>query len=249
MEGWRQTITLRRPKKIPRPPIPFKATLPKILARQIGREVNKTCNNNDCPASGPESDLSGSNASSGRPIVHVRQVRPKGCFCQIGSAFKAVLVLFLILGVTGGIVAWIYHTKFSSKVTDKDKVMVPADADIKQNELNSLGERIVKLIKSSDPDLYIDSEGNLRLLSELELGAKKEKFGRNDLAPPGVRMDFVINVDDLENGANVTEEIDAEVIQPDPDVKVGEEIVGKQQGLVSIEVEQIEFVCCLPNSH
>ena len=37
---------------------------------------------------------------------------PKGCFCQMGSVFRALVFLCLILGVTGGLIYWIYMVHF-----------------------------------------------------------------------------------------------------------------------------------------
>ena len=36
----------------------------------------------------------------------------KGCYCQIGSVFRALVFLFLILGVTAGLIYWIYMAHF-----------------------------------------------------------------------------------------------------------------------------------------
>ena len=37
---------------------------------------------------------------------------PKGCYCQMGSVFRAIIFICLILGVTGGLVYWIYMVHF-----------------------------------------------------------------------------------------------------------------------------------------
>ena len=37
---------------------------------------------------------------------------PKGCYCQLGSVFRALLFLSVILGVTGGLIYWIYMVHF-----------------------------------------------------------------------------------------------------------------------------------------
>ena len=36
----------------------------------------------------------------------------KGCYCQMGSVFRAIISLIFILGVSAGLFYWLYVTQF-----------------------------------------------------------------------------------------------------------------------------------------
>ena len=41
---------------------------------------------------------------------------PKGCYCQMGSIVRAIFSLAFILGVSGGLIYWVYITQFSEEI-------------------------------------------------------------------------------------------------------------------------------------
>jgi hypothetical protein len=46
---------------------------------------------------------------------------PKGCYCQMGSIVRAIFSLAFILGVSGGLIYWVYITQFSEEGIDNIK--------------------------------------------------------------------------------------------------------------------------------
>ena len=51
-------------------------------------------------------------ASLARTTSSESTTLPKGCYCQLGSGFRALIFLCIILGVTAGLVYWIYMVHF-----------------------------------------------------------------------------------------------------------------------------------------
>ncbi|XP_059079958.1 uncharacterized protein LOC131878073 isoform X2 [Tigriopus californicus] len=116
---------------------------------------------------------------------------PKGCFCQIGSSFKAVMFLLLILAATGALGFWLYQNKFGpNAIQDPHLPNLPSVSTLKPRqgkdlnlsdklEENTQNQTIPnKIIHDSDPDLYIDFEGKLHKVSDLKEG--KKTFLTND---------------------------------------------------------------------
>jgi len=105
----------------------FRASMPRSIARELreqvraeaeaGKQNNNNSNNHlQRVNSHPQSiTTQGSTATTGQ-----RDVLPKGCYCQLGSVFRAILFLVLILGVTGGVCYWIYLSHFSSSNKSSD---------------------------------------------------------------------------------------------------------------------------------
>lgn len=150
---------------------------------------------------------------------------PKGCFCQIGSSFKAVLFLFLILGATGALGFWLYQNKFGPNAIQapnlpnlpvvgstlkprqgKDLDLANQEIEVVQNQTNP-----DKIIHDSDPDLYIDYEGKLHKVSDLKEG--KKTFLTNDGRLVVLEEDFEQNDSDsttFDTIVSTTEEIGLE---------------------------------------
>ncbi len=164
MDGWKNTITIRRPKRVPRPQLPIKATIPKVLGKQLGKVFSD--NERSGPSStGPESGdgrmsasspVSASSSSDGsaammlrpRPNPPPRRLR-KGCYCQLGSVVKTAICLALILGVTVAVAVWIYRSKMANRQAEADEEEEHADAPDSEKDLQIIENRIVKLIKES----------------------------------------------------------------------------------------------------
>lgn len=89
------------------------------------------------------------------------RARPKGCVLQMGSGFRGLLILVIMVGVSSILAYWLYYSKLrtSSDVTTHESNIQP----------NRVGKslNVTKLISDSDPDLYIDFDGNLHPLSDL----------------------------------------------------------------------------------
>ena len=228
---WKSTLTLRAPKRLPRPPIPsLKSTLPKVLSRAIGEDVAKAeAAQNE--AGSPESSLSSSHASSGRPMVVMQHCQPKGCYCQVGSVFKTALFLALILGVSAALAFWIYQNKFVSK--DKSAV---EEADGIANELD-----LLQLLRESGggsmPKVFIDGKGALRrLVSDTKRILQQEEgaeFGPAHLSPAGKRTPIPVEaIEGLRRPRTILEEIlqhldsNEESTEQDDEEQSGEESNG-----------------------
>ena len=111
---------------------------------------------------------------------------PKGCYCQLGSVFRAIIFLTLILGVTAGLVYWIYTAHFVSTSDETltsrsnktanitSNLFVGSKIEPKNaNDFKTLEETALQLDK--DVRLYIDYEGKLHQLSELTEKLLKDK--------------------------------------------------------------------------
>ena len=241
---WKSTLTLRAPRRLPRPPIPsLKSTLPKVLSRAIGEDVAKTASAEASAtqneAGSPESSLSSAgssstNASSGRPMVVMQHCHPKGCYCQVGSVFKTALFLALILGVSAALAFWIYQNKFLSK----DKSAVEEDDGIAK-ELD-----LLQLLREggggSMPRVFIDGNGALRRLvsdsKRVLLQGEGGEFGPAHLSPAGKRSPLPVEaIEGLRRPRTILEEIlqhldsDEESTEIDDD----EEQSGEETGLES----------------
>ena len=131
----------------------------------------------------------------------MQHCHPKGCYCQVGSVFKTVFFLLLILGVSAALAFWVYTSKVSPK----------EDADV--NEGNGTArdvERAVDLFHllrgGGGPDVYIDNDGTLRLISELrEKPNVGGEFGPAHLPPAGERPKVPLPVEAIEKTEVVPE--------------------------------------------
>ena len=233
---WKSTLTLRAPKRLPRPPIPsLKSTLPKVLSRAIGEDVAKAASveasATQNEAGSPESSLSSSHASSGRPMVVMQHCHPKGCYCQVGSVFKTALFLALILGVSAALAFWIYQNKFISKEV-KDGGNVTKELDLLQLLREGGG--------GSMPRVFIDGNGALRRLvsdsKRVLLQGEGGEFGPAHLSPAGKRSPLPVEaIEGLRRPRTILEEIlqhldsDEESTELDDD----EEQSGEDTGLES----------------
>ena len=159
---------------------------------------------------------------SGATASSPPQRPPKGCFCQMGSGFKAVLILLAMVSVTTGVVWWLYVNKFSADARSQNRntgfrqgrTNLPSlngvkpgtpggiintkssnredeDRDLEiditfKSEnilLNGTGKggtqnepeqpKVVKTISDTDPDLYMDYEGNLHPVEDLKREEEK----------------------------------------------------------------------------
>ncbi len=91
------------------------------VPRAIANEINQRNSNNNGDSDldrqrrvnspQPTSVMSAVGASTS-----VSSQAPKGCYCQMGSIFRAILSLIFILGVSAGVFYWIYMTQFSEEV-------------------------------------------------------------------------------------------------------------------------------------
>lgn len=135
-----------------------KSTLPRSLAKDLRRHLD-------------------SGASSTRRALHKRinvgkdsekGAAGKGCRLRIGSGYKALMYLALIVGLTGAVAAWLYFNKFGP-------MAARAGGSVRfRTALNltreARGAKLNKTIRDSDPDLYLDHQGNIHRLSELQDG-------------------------------------------------------------------------------
>ena len=125
----------------------------------------------------------------------MQHCHPKGCYCQAGSVFKTVFFLLLILGVSTALAVWIYHKEFAPK----------EDADVNEgNGLTARDERAVDLFQllrgGGGPDVYIDNDGTLQLISELRENPDNVggEFGPAHLTPAGERPKMWLPVESIE---------------------------------------------------
>ena len=104
------------------------------------------------------------------------------CSAQNRSLWKALLFLFLILSISAGLIFWLYQNKFGFYSTKNDFGQnFASNPNVKISAVNRTGksypgevqsidvkirESIVKTIKDSDPDLYIDYDGNLHRVED-----------------------------------------------------------------------------------
>ena len=117
----------------------------------------------------------------GRPVVVMQHCHPKGCYCQVGSVFKTVLFLVLIVGVSTALAVWIYQNKFVSQEVEEDNMIGH------NRELDLI--QLLRVREGAKPDVFIDSNGTLRLVSDLGETPVGEggEFGPAHLAPAGER--------------------------------------------------------------
>ena len=150
---------------------PFRSSIPRTIAREI-RERMEEQENLAKELRGRQRHLQPPSYPRPSPHPLVRpppayddhhQGHPRGRptkkerFCQVGSLVRASVCLFLMLGVTGGLIYWIYTAHFAS---------IQKEVHKRTFNNGSLEETALKLDKNVR--LYIDYEGKLHRLSELE---------------------------------------------------------------------------------
>ena len=114
--------------------------------------------------------LNNKSPSSSSSLSNSPENRKKRCFSyQMSPGLKAFLFLFLILGVTSATAYFIYAHKFARPSEANVAASAASEVATKASEANKRTRepRLVKLVKDSDPDLYMDYDGNLHPVSEL----------------------------------------------------------------------------------
>ncbi len=126
-----------------------RSTLPRGLAGQLRRNIDQA------PIKSQHHKTQNDNNSQ------------KGCQFRIGSSFKAIIYLILIIGLTTGVAVWLYHNKFRPSYRTKFGPKSGPETDAKVVALN-------KTIKNDEPDLYLDFQGNIHRVSEIKVKLRAE---------------------------------------------------------------------------
>ena len=91
-------------------------SMPRALAKEL-REATES------RRAGMPAPYPGNGPSAASAVHHSRKSqRQKGCICQLGSGFKAVLILVAMVSVTTGVVWWLYENKFSTEARNQNRV-------------------------------------------------------------------------------------------------------------------------------
>ncbi len=149
-EGGKKAVTIKKSKSV----------LSRSFAVNLRRHLSsssKRGNNNS------------SNSSS--------NVKEKGCLCRIGSGFKALIYLSLMLLTTGAVGAWLYHNRFGLRAR-----YGPDDHPVS----GSTGS-VDQIPAVVEEDLYLDFQGNIHKISEIRVdrGIKKVESGGEVLEVAG----------------------------------------------------------------
>ena len=92
----------------------FRAAMPRSIARDLREQARREGEIKTCPDDVDENNekpIRKTSTTSPPPALASSESKeiPKGCYCQLGSVFRAIFFLFFILAVTAGVCYWIYQ--------------------------------------------------------------------------------------------------------------------------------------------
>ena len=135
----------------------FRASMPKSIARELreqARREGEMAHNQRLQVAGSKPAMSTS-PTPGQ--------LPKGCYCQLGSVFRAALFLSLILGVTAGVCYWIYLAHFApdaKNFKNSDKNLTETEEDQKLRNSYNEWKAFTELSKKQESATLKNESGN-----------------------------------------------------------------------------------------
>jgi hypothetical protein len=164
----------------------FRSSLPKSIANELKQKqkdeerLRRRQQDPRSPMSVPKDHMTSLNPSN----FTTNGGAPKGCFCQMGSIFRAILCLIFIVAASGGVFYWIYMTQLAPASPDH-----PGDKTIYSQQQEPVAlftdeEYILQAILDGssanevdhDHDEYLEKVRKSKAMLDMEINFSQEQL-------------------------------------------------------------------------
>ena len=165
------------------------SSVPRAIANEINQRNNNHKGDNRVNSPPPESSAMSAVGAS----TSVSSQAPKGCYCQMGSIFRAIISLIFILALSAGVFYWIYMTQFHEEVVLVVEPIIEVGGEVASsnslenvesglsNKKSNLSSDVLHELLNNRSDLF-ETVRRSKAILDMEINFSQEDVDKEEVA-------------------------------------------------------------------